>query len=83
MTLSDLTQTVQTQITGTGSGNFNVQGVQSVVCNPPDRWNAGKTFECFVYNTSNTDLGFYEATVLPDDSSGNAQWNGSWIPAGG
>jgi hypothetical protein len=82
MTVSVLNQVVQTQLVGTGSGYFGVKGVKTVTCNPPDRWNAGKTFECFVFNSSSSDIGYYTGTVTPDDSSGNPDWVGSWVPAG-
>ena len=82
MSLSDLTQSVKAQIVGTGSGNFSVTGVSRVVCNPPSIWNAGKTFQCFVYDSSSSELGEYDATILPNDSSGSNQWNGGYTPAG-
>ena len=82
MTVSQFTKDVQTQLVGTGTGNFGVKGVGSVICNPPDRWNAGKTFQCFVFNSSDTTIGYYDGTVTPNNAYGGPQWVGSWIPAG-
>ena len=80
-TLPGLTDSVKAQIVGTGTGNFNVSGVDSVVCNPPDSWRAGATFTCFAYDSTNSEVGEYYGTVEPDSASGDYQWNAHWVPS--
>jgi hypothetical protein len=80
--LSDLTANVKAHIVGTGTGNFDVTGVASVVCNPPDSWRPGATFTCYAYDNTQNEIGEYDGTVEPDSSSGNYQWNASWNPTG-
>jgi hypothetical protein len=82
MTISELDASVQSAITSTQPGNFGIKGISRVVCNPPSTWGPGKSLQCFVYQSSGTELGEYDATILPNDSSGTPQWNGTYQPAG-
>ena len=83
MTLTQLTSSVSSQIKGPAPSGFGATGVSSVVCNPPSSWTPGQTFTCFAYNSSGTGVGEYTGTVEPNDSSGDQQWNGEWLPSGG
>jgi hypothetical protein len=79
--LSELTANVQSQITGSGPDNFGVSGVSNVVCNPPSSWSSGNTFSCFAYNSSDQEVGEYDATIEPNGANGSYQWNARWLPA--
>ncbi len=76
--LSQLTSQVKQQVTGTASNDFDVTGVASVVCNPPNSWNPSSTFTCYVYDSSQTEIGEYDGTVEPTTSSGEWRWNADW-----
>jgi hypothetical protein len=78
-TLSNLTSSVQGQITGTGANGFGVTGVHNVTCTPPAVWKAGATFKCYAYDFAKDEMGEYDGTVLPE-SGGVPQWNGLWSP---
>lgn len=83
LTLSQLTSQVQSQITASSSNHgFAVQGVSSVVCNPPSNWQPGATFKCFAYDSNGDGLGEYDGTVEPSASDGSLRWNADWIPSG-
>jgi hypothetical protein len=79
--LSALTSDVKAYIVGSGPGDFDVSGVDSVVCNPPGSWQAGATFTCFAYSSTQSELGQLDGTVEPDSPSGEYRWNARWIPA--
>jgi Domain of unknown function (DUF4190) len=78
--LSALTSDVQAYIVGSGPGHFDVSGVASVVCDPPGSWQAGATFTCFAYSSSQSEIGQLDGTVEPNSSSGEYRWNARWIP---
>lgn len=80
MTLAQLTSSAQSQISGKAPSGFAVTGVHSVVCNPPSTWAAAKTFTCYAYASDGSEVGEYDGTVLPNDSSGDQQWNAVWEP---
>lgn len=76
-TIAGLTASVKGQVTGpTSKGDFGLQGVDSVVCNPPSSWAPGKTFNCFVYGAASRQIAQYKGTILPDVADGHVQWNG-------
>jgi hypothetical protein len=77
--LPSLTSSVQAQIVGTGTDNFNVTGVDSVICNPPDSWKPGATFTCYAYGPTKSEVGEYDGTIEPNASDGGYQWNARWI----
>jgi hypothetical protein len=70
---------VKSQITGTGSDNFNVSGVAQVVCNPPSNWQPAATFTCYAYDSGGTEIGEYDGTVEPSTGT-QYQWNAEWNP---
>ena len=76
--LSQLTSQVKQQVTGTASNDFDVTGVASVVCNPPNAWSPSSTFTCYVYDSSQTEIGEYDGTIEPTTSSGEWRWNADW-----
>jgi len=78
--LGQLTTQVQRAVTGTGADEFGVGGVTSVQCRLPSSWDAGKTFTCEVYGTSQSLIGRYAATVESTSTSGEWQWKGVWEP---
>jgi hypothetical protein len=78
---SALSSDVRAYIVGSGPGDFNVSGVDSVVCNPPGSWQAGATFTCFAYNSTQSEIGQLDGTVEPDSSTGEYRWNARWIPS--
>jgi hypothetical protein len=78
-TLSNLTSSVEGQITGTGSNDFSVGGVNKVTCTPPAIWKPGATFKCYAYDFAMDEMGEYDGTVVAD-SGGVPQWDGLWSP---
>jgi hypothetical protein len=83
LTIAQLQSTAMNQITGPAPSGFAATGVSSVICNPPSTWAPGKTFTCYAYASSGTEVGEYLGTVEPNDSSGEQQWNAQWLPNGG
>jgi hypothetical protein len=78
-TLTNLTSSVQAQITGTGANDFNVTGLSKLTCDPPAAWKVGATFKCLAYDFAQDEIGEYNATVQ-SESGGGPQWTGQWIP---
>lgn len=56
-----------------------ITGVARVVCVMPSAWVAGRTFTCFAYGGSGTELAKMDGTVLPD-AGGTWQANEQWAP---
>lgn len=77
--LSQLTASVQAQITGTGASDFSVGGVAKVTCTLPAVWQTGATFKCYAYDFAQDEMGEYDGTVQAP-SGGTAQWDGLWSP---
>jgi hypothetical protein len=77
--LSQLTASVQAQISGTGASDFSVSGVSKVTCTLPAVWQTGATFKCFAYDFAQDEMGEYDGTVQAP-SGGTAQWDGLWSP---
>ncbi len=77
--LSQLTTSVQAQITGTGPSDFSVGGVSKVTCTLPAAWETGATFKCYAYDFAQDEMGEYDGTVQAA-SGGTPQWNGLWSP---
>lgn len=78
-TLTDLTSSVQGQITGTGPNDFGVGGVSKVTCVLPTTWRSGVRFKCFAYDFAYDEMGQYDGKVAPA-SGGAPQWSGQWSP---
>ncbi len=72
---------MQSKVLAFAKTNGGESQAASAQCAMPSAWTPGKTFQCFVYNSSGTGLG--EATVTILDNSGNEfRWNVSWLPTG-
>lgn len=78
--LAALNSQVDQVVTGTGADQFGVTGVSGVVCQPPDSWIPGATFECSVYANSDRKIGVYDGTVVSSTSAGEWRWRGTWYP---
>lgn len=78
-TLGALTASVQAQITGDGSNDFDVTGLSKLTCDLPSAWTVGATFKCFGSDFADDEIGEYDGTVMPE-SGGVAQWSGQWSP---
>jgi hypothetical protein len=78
--LAEITSQVNQAVTGSGANEFRVAGVARVVCNRPNSWNPGTTFKCYVYASSQREIGVYEGTVESTTSSGEWRWSGVWYP---
>lgn len=78
-TLSNLTASVQAQLTGTGPNDFSVTGMSKLTCTPPAKWADAATFECRAYDFAGDLIGQYDGTVQPA-SKGVPQWTGLWSP---
>lgn len=78
--LDQITNQVKVAVTGTSTNEFAVAGVSSVQCHLPSAWDAGETFRCEVYGSSQKLLGHYDATVQSTTSSSEWGWKGVWEP---
>ena len=77
--MSQLTASVQAQISGTGASDFSVSGVAKVTCTLPAVWQTGATFKCYAYDFAQDEMGEYDGTVQAP-SGGTPQWDGLWSP---
>ena len=59
---------------------FLISGIASVSCVMPNSWVPGKTFTCYVYGSSNIELGTVTGTVLPDAPGRAFKANLVWTP---
>jgi hypothetical protein len=80
--VENLDYSVQSQITGSGPGEFNATGVTGVDCNPPSRWTAGTTFTCVAYGPGNDVVGNFYGTVA-NAPTGRYLWFGRYSPSAG
>ncbi len=78
-TLSALSSSVQAQVTGNGTNDFDVTGLSKLTCDPPAVWKVGATFKCFGFDFADDEIGEYDGTVM-GESGGQPQWNGQWSP---
>jgi hypothetical protein len=58
---------------------FGTPSAKSASCVMPSKWKTGKTFKCFVYNSSGKGVGEFVITVLTGSRT-EWKWNESWTP---
>jgi ABC-type sugar transport system permease subunit len=79
--VQNLNFSVQSQIIGTGTNDFDVAGVGSVSCQRPESWTTGSTFTCMVFGSAGQVIGRYYGTVQPNAPGGIYQWTGRYLPS--
>jgi hypothetical protein len=70
-------RTVKSDLAG---APFRISGIASVSCVMPNSWVPGKTFTCYVYDSSNTELGTATGTVVPTLPNYAFNANLVWTP---
>ena len=72
---------MQSKVLAFAKTNGGESQAASAQCAMPSAWTPGKTFQCFVYNSSDTGLGEVTVTIL-DNTGSEYRWNMSWLPTG-
>lgn len=73
VSLSQFESSVKGQLASTGTSGFSVSNVASVSCIMPNSWVPGRTFTCYAFKSSGSQLGTVTGTVLPTQA--NYSWN--------
>jgi hypothetical protein len=76
MTLSDLTQSVRSELTSNAKRD-HIPAFTNVVCHPPSLWKQGATFTCYTFDSEMKELGEFDG-VAKANLGGEVRWSGVW-----
>jgi hypothetical protein len=80
--LSAFEAKILSTVQSSGTNGFDTPSANSVSCVMPSNWAAGRTFNCYAYNSHGVELGEVNGTVLPTNEGDVANWNDEWVPSG-
>ena len=76
MTVSDLTQSVRSELTSHAKLD-HIPAFSSIVCHPPTLWKPGATFVCYTFDSKMRELGQFDGTAKAN-AGDEVRWTGVW-----